>query len=214
MNEKLHINGLFDIIDEIFLREKFLKEAFDPDLVELLGLANKQVFEKFKINPSEKKYFIAGSAKLYTEDSLKQAFNIENVKLGDMDIIIPDRSIWENAGLGDKYNTRYEPSDKIEVFSIWDPRRSGEKYSNLNVRDTNEILQDAMMVDGYWFMSLQDVLDYKIQMDREKEKELNKYVKAYQAGNKIDALKRIIQALGPEKTRAFLREVNKRKLDS
>jgi len=213
MSRKIHINELFNMLDEIFLREKFLKEALDSNLKNLLGLAKVQVFDKFGIKPDEKKYFIAGSAKLYTEDALKSAFG-SMPPLGDLDIIIPDKNLWDKAGLGNLYNSKYEPSDKIEVFSEWNPSKAGEKYANLSVRNTNDILNDTSLIGGYYFMPLADVTDYKLKMGREKEEEINMLSKDYEEGGKIDILKKLIKAIGPEAARGFLKEVNKRRLAS
>jgi hypothetical protein len=202
------LDTIFEYIDHILSKQSLLKENLDPSLQALLKEADELVFEKFKINPSEKKYFLAGSAKLYTAPELKDVFDIKATKLGDLDIVIPNKKDWDNAGLGDQFKTKYEASDKIEVFSEWDPKKAGEKYADLDFRSTEEIFQDATKINGYWFMALKDVTDYKLKLDREKEQEVNSLTSEFDKGgsDKVSILRKIIQTIGPEKAKEFLKE--------
>jgi hypothetical protein len=202
------LDVMFEYVDQILSKRSLLKENLDPSLQALLQEADKLVFKKFKINPSEKKYFLAGSAKLYTAPDLKSIFDIKNTKLGDLDIIIPNKEDWDNAGLGDKFKTKYAASDKIEVFSEWDPKKAGEKYADLDFRSTEEIFQDSTKINGYWFMALKDVTDYKFKLDREKEQEVNSLTSEFDKGgsDKISILRKLISTIGPERAKSFLKE--------
>jgi hypothetical protein len=68
----------------------------------------------------------------------------------------------------------------IEVFDEWRPDKvkGGE---NVRVRTTSEIMSDAVQIGGFYYMNVRDVIDYKWQLNRDKEKEIlnliGKYVK-------------------------------------
>lgn len=202
------LDVMFEYVDQILAKRPLLKENLDPSLQALLKEADKLVFKKFGIDKSEKKYFIAGSAKLYTAPELKTVFDLKNTKLGDLDIIIPNKEDWDKAGLGDKFKTKYAASDTIEVFSEWDPKKAGEKYADLDFRSTEEIFQDSTKINGYWFMALKDVTDYKLKLDREKEQEINSLTSDFDKGgsDKISILRKLISTIGPERAKSFLKE--------
>jgi len=202
---------------EIYLKEIFLKEfwaeleedlqldeAIDPGLSKLLGEANKIVFEKFKIKPSEKKYFIAGSARLYLYPELRDAFNLKR-SIGDLDIVIPDKKLWKGAGLEEEFQAGgiYKPTSdgSIEVFTEWNPAKLGGEYADTEVRSTNEIFQSASPVGKYYYMSFFDVMDYKTKLGREKENEVVNMIERYRKGSfksKRDFLRQILDVVGEE----------------
>lgn len=202
-------------LTEIYLKEVFMKEFWteleensqldettDPELTKLLGGANKLIFEKFGIKPSEKKYFIAGSARLYLYPELRDVFNLKG-SIGDLDVVIPDRNIWKKAGMEKELQAGgiYRPTSdgSIEVFTEWDPAKAGGQYADTKVRSTDEILQSASPVGGYNYMSFFDIMDYKTKLGREKEKEVVDLIGKYRQGSfkdKREFLRRIIDTIG------------------
>jgi hypothetical protein len=205
-------------LTEIYLKEVFLREfwnEFEKDyqldesassgLSSLLQEANKIIFEKFNIKPSEKKYFIAGSARLYLYPELREAFNLSG-EIGDLDIVIPDQNLWIKAGLEKELKAGgiYRPTSNgsIEAFTVWDPSKAGGAYADVKVRPTNEILQNATNVNGYFFMSLMDVMDYKTSLNRDKEKEVVDLIGKYRKGSfkdKREFLGQMLNAIGKDK---------------
>jgi hypothetical protein len=205
-------------LTEIYLKEVFLKEFWnefeqdlqlnediDPGLASLLQEANTLIFEKFNIEPSEKKYFIAGSARLYLYPELIDAFNLPG-GIGDLDIVIPDKNLWINAGLEKELKAGgiYRPTSdgSIEAFTVWDPSKAGGAYANVQVRPTNEILQNSTQVGGYYYMSFMDVMDYKTSLNRDKEKEVVNLIMKYRKGSfkdKREFLRQILDAIGEDK---------------
>jgi hypothetical protein len=67
----------------------------------------------------------------------------------------------------------------IEVFTVWAPNRT-PGYENIEVRSEQEIMGDLEQFEGYWFMGLQDVIDYKDKMGRDKEVALSQLIKQYE----------------------------------
>lgn len=194
-----------------FQAEMVLDEAPNSGLVNLLGMANELIFKKFKINPSDKKYFIAGSGILYAYQELRDAFNLSG-NIGDLDIIIPDKELWVNAGLEKEWNNGvYRPNgnDSIEVFNVWDPRKVKDAYGNLNVRSTDEIMTKLVKINGYYFMGLQDVIDYKVALNRDKEREIVNLAYQYSNGkiSKKVFLRTIAKTIGMDKTKELFRNV-------
>jgi len=197
-------------VDEDF-RGDLNEGEMDPGLVSLLGQADKAVFEKFKIKPSDKKYFIAGSARLHLDNELKDAFKVtENI--GDLDIVIPDKQVWLDAGFSEEEANKgiYRPEEypDIEVFTEWKPQIADPgKFKDKNVRDSMAILSDSTLNKGYYFMPLKDIVDYKTILDRPKEQEIIKAINQYLKGTpeeKISVLKQIIGILGgKEQARTF-----------
>ena len=204
-------------LTEIYLKEVFLKEfwnefekdfqldeAVSSDLASLLQEANTLIFNKFNIKPSEKKYFIAGSARLYLYPELRDAFRLSG-GIGDLDIVIPDENLWVNAGLDKELKAGgiYRPTSdsSIEAFTVWDPSKAGGQYADVQVRPTNEILQSATLVGGYYYMSFMDVMDYKTSLNRDKEKEVVELITQYRKGSfkdKREFLRQILNAIGEE----------------
>lgn len=203
---------------EIVLREFWngvekdlvISEAADSNLSSLIGEANDIIFNKFKINPKERKYSIVGSARLYLYPTLREAFGLTGT-IGDLDMVIPNKEDWINAGLEANWNKGglYRPTDdeSIEAFNVWDPSRAGEKYADVNVRGTSDIIRDSTNINGYFFMSIADIMDYKTSLNRDKEKEIVDLVNTYQesgSNNKTEFLKRIVKLIGKHKAREFL----------
>lgn len=69
----------------------------------------------------------------------------------------------------------------IEVFSEWRPDLASEG-GNVNVRSTDEILKNSVQIGGYNYMSVRDVIDYKWQLSRDKEKEIIDLIGKYIRG--------------------------------
>lgn len=196
------IKEFWDKLNEITLVEN------TPGLNNLLSKANKLVFEKFNINPSDKVYFIAGSARLYLSPELRQQFNLGD-DIGDLDIIIPNKELWLKAGLNEELKNGgiYHPTSdgSIEVFDVWDPNRAGVEYAKFNVRSTDEILKDATFHDGYFYMSLADIVQYKTNLSRSKEKDVVELFNAFNHGhNKNQILRQIVKILGFAGAKQFL----------
>lgn len=205
---------LFEIYAKETIKEfiSSLEEDFQPnkDLDSLLKIANERVFKPFGINPNEKKYFIAGSARLYLYPKLKELFNLD-ATIGDIDIVIPYKELWVNAGLEKEWNSGgiYRPNnDKlVEAFALWDPSKAGGEYASVRIRSTTSILLDATSINGHYFMSLGDILDYKMALDRDKEHEIVNIVSQYQHQNIVGreaVLRRIAKMIGLDKTKEFL----------
>ena len=193
-NELLNEDSIWKRLDNLLKSETQLKEELSEKLKTYLKEANKVIFKKFKIKPKEKKYFIAGSARVYLYPDLVVELNKLDpsfpLEIGDLDIVIPDEKLWEKVGLSEnlKKGGIYRPSKTsppsthldIEAFTVWDPSKSGGPYKNVSVRNTNEIMSDLEFGYGYWFMGLSDALDYKGQMSREKEVAVSKLIKKYE----------------------------------
>lgn len=176
----LFLEDFFHQIQEEFLLNE--AESLDPQLKDLLDQANEIVFDKFQINPENKVYFIAGSAALYLFPQVRAKLDLKGT-IGDLDIVIPDDKYWENAGLGGQTIYRPKGNNSIGVFKKWDPSKAGGQYANVKVRDTSKILSKAFFKEGYWFMSLFDILNYKVKLDREKEKEIVNVISKYKEGS-------------------------------
>lgn len=190
--------------------EYSITEGPSEDLNNLIQSANKLIFSKFKIKPSDRVYFIAGSARLYIHQEIRDLFKLVN-PLGDLDIVIPNKEIWSKAGLEKEYNNNgiYRPKedDRIEAFNIWDPSKAGGQYSDVSVRPTNEILSNSNNIYGYYFMSLYDVIDYKISLNRTKEKEVVDLITRYNksdSSDRIGIIRAIVKVLGIKQTKEFL----------
>ena len=67
----------------------------------------------------------------------------------------------------------------IEAFDVWAPNRAGGEYASTEVDDTNVILNRASEYNGFYYMSIQDVLAYKTQMTRDKEKRIAELINTF-----------------------------------
>ena len=208
-DEALKENNVWRKLESILRDGNQLNEVTNARLSLFLHEANKVIFEKFKINPKDKVYFISGSARLYLYPELVYEMNKLDpnfpTSIGDLDIVIPNTKLWENAGLGEFLKTGiYRPYNltppltdlNIEAFTVWDPKRAGGAYANVEVRNESEILSDLEFENGYWFMGLRDVLDYKNQMVRQKEIAIANLIKSYETGGNT-----------PEEKSTFLKRV-------
>jgi hypothetical protein len=213
-------------LSEIYIKEIILKEfwneldetmvaGYDQGLNKLLDSAQTIIFDKFKIEPKDKQYFIAGSARLFIYPKLKDAFGLTG-NIGDLDIVIPNKEIWVNAGLEKEWNTNgiYRPTSdgSIEAFNIWDPSKAGGNYADVQVRSTSQVLNDCSFINGYWFMSLMDIMDYKTALNRDKEKQVVELIDKYRVSNNVDRqtfLRRIVNLIGLDDTKKFIDAIKK-----
>ena len=191
---EIYIKLFFENFFKELQEEYPLNEESNPALQELLTKANKLVFEKFGINPSDKVYFIAGSAALYLFPILRDKLDLRST-VGDLDIVIPEAKYWKQAGLEGQTIYRPEKDKRIEAFTEWNPKKAGGDYENVSVRSTSDILKDAFQSQGYWFMSLIDIFDYKMKLGRPKEKDILDKIKAYQEGTIADKISLLRQLL-------------------
>jgi hypothetical protein len=214
-------------LSEIYINEFFLKEFWknvSEDLVNevdtsglntLLSKADELIFKKFGIVPNNKSYFIGGSARLYLYPKLRDAFGLSGT-IGDLDIVIPDEQLWINAGLQEELKNGgiYRPTSdgSIEAFTIWDPSKAGGSYADVRVRSTNEILDSAELIDGYYYMSISDVADYKTKLSRDKEQEVVNLINQYKESNtesRQTFLRQIVNAIGINNAKDFLGKIRK-----
>lgn len=214
-------------LSEIYVREVLLKEFWkgvqedlvvessDSGLKELIGRANEIIFAKFKIKPTEQVYSIVGSARLYLYPTLREAFNLTG-GIGDLDMVIPNKELWIQAGLEENWNKGgiYRPTDdgSIEAFNLWDPAKAGGAYADVSVRSTPQIVADSTLINGYYFMSLEDIMDYKTKLGRDKEQDVVSLINQYQKSNidnKKALIKKMIGIIGVDNTKQFLGLINK-----
>lgn len=190
------------------IKEDFAITEISGRLEKLLSQADDLVFNKFGIDPKDHVYFIAGSARLYLYPDVINAFKIPG-EIGDLDIVIPDKQLWIDAGLADEYAAGvYEPvKDTIVVYTIWDPRKAGEQYADVKVASDEDILKRTDLVQGYWFMDFVDIFDYKTKLSRDKETEFLKLMRRYfdsDAQLRAGILLKIVRLIGIENAREFL----------
>ena len=195
--EALNEFNVWDSLESILSETNQLTEGISSRLSLFLSEADKVIFDKFGIEHSSKDYFIAGSARLYLYPELVVAMRERDpsfpVNVGDLDIVIPNKALWFNAGLEDAYNKGgiYRPyaltppltTFNIEAFTVWDPSKAGGAYANVNVRDEAKIMADSTLLNGYRFMSLRDVFHYKYQMGRDKERAIGELINSHGKGN-------------------------------
>lgn len=160
------------------VENSLLKEqSMPPKLSRLLQAAQSSVFgdtSKLKLDPKDKSYFIAGSARLYLYPTLKQILDLPG--LIDLDVIVPNKEIWNNAGIKPKY----KPAKDIEVFDVWDPSKAdAPNAKDTTVRPTNVILGESNEIFGYYFMPIYDIVDYKLSLNRQKEQAITVYLAKY-----------------------------------
>lgn len=187
---KIFLENFFKELQEEYL----LNEEANPALQELLDSANELIFKKFGINPNDKVYFIAGSAALYLFPALRDTLDLRST-VGDLDIVIPDSKYWKQAGLEGQTVYRPKEDKSIEAFTEWNPAKAGGEYENVSVRSTSDILKDSFQSQGYWFMSLVDIFDYKMKLGRPKENDILNKIKAYQSGTITDKINLLRQLL-------------------
>lgn len=194
--EALNESNVWGRLESILMESNPLTENVSSRLSLFLSEADKFIFDKFNIAHSDETYFIAGSARLYLYPELVVAMREKDpsfpTNIGDLDIVIPSKQLWINAGLIDAYNNGgiYRPyaltppltDFNIEAFTVWDPKKAGGAYANVNVRSEAQIMNDSSLINGYRFMSLQDVFHYKYQMNRGKEKAIGDLINSYGKG--------------------------------
>jgi hypothetical protein len=205
-------------------------EAPSSELTTLLSEAKIKVFDKYKIDPKTQTYFLAGSARLHLYPKLQEVMNVGPI--GDLDIVIPKlpeitkKLAQTSTDTNTKTNNSSKPiepvepgtkiavTDKIEIFDKWDPTKAKpEGAKDFSIRSTDEILKSAKSVKGYWYMSLYDVMDYKLNLNRDKEKnltiELSNYLNASDEKTKEEIKIKILQAFAGNEEAAtdFLKPV-------
>lgn len=164
-------------------------------LARLLDDSKDLIFKPFGITAKDPKYFIAGSARLYLYPQLAEILKLKEV--GDLDMVVPGRAEWEKVYNYNQQNPNREikegelskgiwrptADDSIEAFTKWAPNLAKTKDAkDFSVRDTNAILADSIKtpIGGYYFMSLYDIMDYKLNMNRPKEQAITKYLIEFQ----------------------------------
>ena len=215
-------------LSEIYIKEVMLKEFWkeveadliheaEGSLTDLLTSSQSLIFDKFDVKSTDKVYSIVGSARLYLFPTLREAFGLEG-SIGDLDMIFPRKEDWVKAGLEDNWNNGgvYRPTDdgSIEAFKIWDPRKAKIKGTDPKYvpRDSNLIVSESTLIDGYYFMSLEDIMAYKTALTRDKEKDIVELIEKYAKSginNKKEFIIRIIKLIGVSKAREFLGMVKK-----
>jgi hypothetical protein len=210
-------------LSEIYVKEVILKEFWrgvqedleineggDSGLTGLLSKSNTIIFDKFQVDPKDKVYSIVGSARLYLYPTLREAFGLTGT-IGDLDMVFPRKEDWVNAGLEQNWNKDglYRPTDdgSIEAFNVWDPSRAGGAYADVKVRSTEQVIADSSLINGYYFMSLEDIMDYKTSLNRDKEKDVVKLIQQYAKSgvdNRREFIIRIVKLIGVSKAKEFL----------
>ena len=190
------------------VKTDLLTEA-SSKLQTLLKLADKHVFGPMGIDPKDQVYFIAGSARIFLYPDLLSSVNI-NRQIGDIDIVVPDRKYWENAGKEDLYSKGWEievDGKELSVFSYWDPRKGADQAVDYQVADTKDILNRADLINGHWFMDFADIIDYKMRLGREKEEQFVKLFMQYKNSSpqqRAVILRQIINTIGLSNAKQFL----------
>ena len=225
--EEMMIRDAWANLEQALEETIILDEDGDNRLSTLINEADKVLFPAFGIKPSEKKYFIAGSARIYLYPGLAEFINKVTTEFGgvdiplepgDLDVVVPGKEDWNTLASNlskkvdkEKYQPNlskfiYRPQElgitdmDIEAFDVWAPNRAGGEYASTEVDDTNTILNRATTYNGYYFMSIQDVLAYKTQMSRDKEAKIaaliNNYLKRREGRTQeqlFDIIARIIR---------------------
>ncbi len=185
-------------------------------LATLLNESKRLVFEPFNINANDRKYFIAGSARLYLYPEFIEILKLKT--MGDLDFVIPGKQEWSNlnAHLAKNPNPkikaedvkagRYIPHELIEAFDEWMPKYDEEAARDFSVRSTADILKSAKLIGGYYFMSLYDIMDYKLNLNRDKEKQITdlliKYQKAGSSSEKNEIKKFVLSLFAGDEAEA------------
>jgi hypothetical protein len=196
---KLYIREIYlkQFCEEIENNLQLSEDNSNADLQSLLEKANDIIFPRFGISPSDRyKYFIAGSARLHLYPELS---SILNDKIGDLDIVVPGEEEWkhlENYLIDNDipYNKedlkkgiyRPEEDDRIEAFKKWDPSKTDpSKFKDTDFSSTETILKTSNRkpVNGYYFMTLYDIVDYKMKLNRKKEEAVTELLIQYIGAN-------------------------------
>ena len=77
----------------------------------------------------------------------------------------------------------------------------------MSVRESNVILSDSRFKQGYYFMPIRDVVEYKFKLNRDKEQDVVKLVNQYRQSSpqeKRVIVKKIISLFGIEEARKLL----------
>jgi len=205
--KSLYIESLHEQLWQSVKRD--LLTEVSSKLQTLLDLADEHVFGPMGIDPKDQVYFIAGSARIFLYPDLLSAVSI-NRQIGDIDIVVPDRKYWKNAGKEDLYNKGWEfkvDGKELSVFSSWDPRLGADQAMDYQVADTNDILKRADKLEGHWFMDFADIIDYKMRLGREKEEQFVKLFMRYKNSSpqkRAVILRHIINTIGFENAKQFL----------
>ena len=189
--EVLNENNVWSRLESILKESNPLTEVVGSRMSLFLVDADKFILDKFGIERDSEDYFIAGSAALYLYPELVVAM-IERdssfpSQIGDLDMVIPNKELWVKAGLTKELEAGgiYKPKmakHNIEAFTEWDPSKAGGPYANVKVRSEANIMNNSSMIDGYRFMSLQDVFHYKYQMNRDKEVAIGELINSHGKG--------------------------------
>ncbi len=210
-------------LTKLYLREVYLKQFCEEiennlqlsednsnvNLQSLLKRANEIIFPRFGIKPSDQyKYFIAGSARLHLYPELS---SILNDSIGDLDIVVPGDAEWKylEKYLIDNnipYNKEelkqgiYRPKedDRIEAFKKWDPSKTDpSKFKDSDFSSTETILKTSNRkpVNGYYFMTLYDIVDYKMKLNRKKEEAVTDLLIQYIGANGAEEQQSIKQKI-------------------
>jgi len=189
--EVLNENNVWSRLESILKKMNPLTEITSSRMSLFLLDADKFILDKFGIERDSEDYFIAGSAALYLYPELVVAM-IERdssfpSQIGDLDMVIPNKELWVKAGLTKELEAGgiYKPKmakHNIEAFTEWDPSKAGGPYANVKVRSEANIMNNSSMIDGYRFMSLQDVFHYKYQMNRDKEVAIGELINSHGKG--------------------------------
>jgi hypothetical protein len=186
--EVLNENNVWSRLESILKKMNPLTEITSSRMSLFLVDADKFILDKFGIERDSEDYFIAGSAALYLYPELVVAMIERDAsfpsQIGDLDMVIPNKELWVKAGLTEELEAGgiYRPkmaTHNIEAFTEWDPKKAGGPYANVNVRSEAAIMNDSSIINGYRFMSLQDVFHYKYQMNRKKEAAIGELINSH-----------------------------------
>lgn len=97
--QKMLISESWKKLEEILSNESFVQEIDTVNINDLLSQSRLLIFDAFGIDPSDKKYFIAGSARLFKNPGLLKVLNKMDknfpLRIGDLDVIVPNESDWK-----------------------------------------------------------------------------------------------------------------------
>ncbi len=183
-------NSLTELIDGA---DKYIFPAFEIKASE----AN-----RYFIAGSARLYLYPGLVEFINKITQETGGDEISTTPGDLDIIVLDKSgAWEtlkNNMQGKNVDMEhfnrdfsqgiYRPGGPkglgftemdIEAFDKWLPQKAGGQYQDVNVGNTEEIAARATEFNGYYFMSLYDVINYKFSLGRAKEKKIAELIQSY-----------------------------------